>query len=168
MPDTLSIRMRKGSAADLDDVYQLNATAFPEAWSRQALQHAIGHGYELYIAELPDSDSRQTVMAGYLLSQDIMDEVHILQIAVLPAFHRQQIALQLSRTLLEEKGSLPRMQQAVLEVRASNAAAQNLYQKLGFRINGRRKNYYKPRPPQNEHEDALLMSCPLRPMPDKT
>ena len=41
-----------------------------------------------------------------------------------------------------------------LEVRAGNAAAIGLYEKLGFRQAGRRKNYY----PQ-EHEDALLMTA---------
>ena len=40
-----------------------------------------------------------------------------------------------------------------LEVRAGNAPAIALYEKLGFREVGRRKNYYRA-----EHEDALLMT----------
>ena len=40
-----------------------------------------------------------------------------------------------------------------LEVRAGTAPAIALYEKLGFREVGRRKNYYRA-----EHEDALLMT----------
>jgi len=161
MPD---IRIRRGSLADLDAVYRLNIDAFPEAWSKQALQHAIAGDYELLIAE-SSSDGRPPLIAGYLLSHDIVEEVHILQIAVLPAMRRRQIALKLSRALLAEKAGQPHMQRAILEVRASNTAAQRLYRRLGFHICGRRKNYYRPRPPLQEYEDALLMGRLLRPAP---
>ena len=40
-----------------------------------------------------------------------------------------------------------------LEVRESNLPAIRLYEKLGFQVVGRRKNYYR-----EEHEDALLMT----------
>jgi ribosomal-protein-alanine N-acetyltransferase len=46
----------------------------------------------------------------------------------------------------------------LLEVRASNLAAQGLYQSLGFMSDGRRKNYY---PKGSGREDALLMSLTL-------
>jgi len=160
------IRIRRGSLADLDAVYRLNIDAFPEAWSKQALQRAIAGDYELLVAESAPGGGQPPLLAGYLLSHDIMEEVHILQIAVQPAMRRQHIALQLSRTLLTEKAGQPHMQRAILEVRASNTAAQRLYRKLGFRICGRRKNYYRPRPPLQEYEEALLMDRLLRPVPE--
>ena len=40
-----------------------------------------------------------------------------------------------------------------LEVRASNMKAQNLYQKYGFAVVGRRKGYYS-----DDGEDALIMT----------
>jgi ribosomal-protein-alanine N-acetyltransferase len=43
-----------------------------------------------------------------------------------------------------------------LEVRASNAAALRLYQRLGFAIDGRRPGYYR-----NPEEEAMLMSLAL-------
>ncbi|MCK9907331.1 ribosomal protein S18-alanine N-acetyltransferase, partial [Frankia sp. Cpl3] len=39
-----------------------------------------------------------------------------------------------------------------LEVRPSNTAARNLYAKLGFKDQGRRKNYYS-----DNNEDAMIM-----------
>ncbi len=43
---------------------------------------------------------------------------------------------------------------AVLEVRRSNLAAQRLYQRLGFQVEGCRRGYYR-----SPTEDALLMRC---------
>ena len=40
----------------------------------------------------------------------------------------------------------------ILEVRASNEAAQTLYKKLGFKLIGRRRDYYRV-----PVEDALVM-----------
>ena len=43
-----------------------------------------------------------------------------------------------------------------LEVRESNAAARALYERLGFRVQGRRSRYYR-----DPEEDALVMKLPL-------
>ena len=45
-----------------------------------------------------------------------------------------------------------------LEVRASNIAAQNLYQKFGFEVSGTQPRFYT-----DPVEDAVLMKCPLAP-----
>ena len=52
------------------------------------------------------------------------------------------------RWILEETGAL----QATLEVRRSNLAALNLYEKLGFRATAIREGYY-----QNPEEDGLIL-----------
>ena len=49
-----------------------------------------------------------------------------------------------------------RARQAVLEVRAGNEVAQQLYRRCGFEVIGRRRRYYK-----SPVEDALLMSVSL-------
>ena len=45
---------------------------------------------------------------------------------------------------------------AYLEVRADNHGAQALYQRLGYRVSGRRKAYYPN--PDDSRTDALLMT----------
>ena len=81
----------------------------------------------------------------------ILDEGTLEKIVVDPRFRRQGVAEEILRAYL-------RLGQAhlaflTLEVRESNVAAIGLYEKLGFQVVGRRKNYYR-----EEHEDALLMT----------
>jgi len=86
----------------------------------------------------------------------MLDELHLLNLGVHPAWRRQGLGTQLIQHVLKtatEKGTL----RIILEVRASNEAAQALYQKMGFRQIGLRKNYYcKPK------ENALLLGCALK------
>ena len=49
---------------------------------------------------------------------------------------------------------------AWLEVRAGNEAAQKLYERCGFRVSGRRRNYYNA-----PVEDALIMNASMGPLP---
>jgi len=143
----LNLNYRAGGEADLKSVYALNCEAFPESWSQQGLSDALQACYQFLVCM--DGD----ILAGYLLSQDVLDEVHIMQIAVSPDYRRQGIAEQLSQNLLEaNKGS-----EFLLEVRASNQAAQSLYAKLGFTHSGIRKAYYVPQHQGAAREDAVLM-----------
>ncbi|MDX8395891.1 MAG: ribosomal protein S18-alanine N-acetyltransferase [Mariprofundaceae bacterium] len=140
--------IRIGDLDDLDGIYQLNCDSFVESWSYDGLKNAVTGGCELLIAE---SDGE---FAGYLLTQNILDEIHIMQIAVISLFQRQGIAAQLTQQLIQEKHGWKEM---FLEVRASNKPARKLYAQLGFSETGCRKNYYTP----NEsgiREDAVLMT----------
>ena len=75
----------------------------------------------------------------------------MMNIAVHPDFRRQGVARALILALTEElkkRGS----HCLTLEVRASNAPAIALYEKLGFSQAGLRKNYYR-----DPKEDALIL-----------
>lgn len=133
--------------ADLEQVYRLNSTTFAERWSHDGLKRALEDGYALLLC------MDEKLLAGYLLSHDVLDEVHIMQIIVAPACRRQGIAEQLSRMLLAARPG----RTVLLEVRASNAAAQQLYAKLGFVRSGIRKGYYVSQQDDGIREDAILM-----------
>lgn len=141
--------IRRGGAEDLEQVYRLNCEVFSEHWSKKGLQQALEQGMDLYVCIVGED------FAGYILSQDIIDEVHIMQVAVSPAFRRQGVARALSLFLMQHK---PDASTFMLEVRASNGAAQALYASLGFEHVGRRVGYYVPGDHGSEREDALLMS----------
>lgn len=149
--DAAGYSLRAGDLADLAAVYRLNCEAFAESWSKASLHAALESGFDLFVCE------DHGVLAGYILSQDILDEVHIMQVAVDRRHRRRGVARALSRFLLRQKQA---MLAVLLEVRASNRAAQSLYQELGFRRCGLRKNYYSP-DAAGVREDAVLMRLDL-------
>lgn len=150
--------IRAGSLSDLQQVYRLNCEVFPEAWSYDGMALALADDYQLLVAEMIDATTPR--FAGYLLSRDVVDETHIMQVAVRPEFRRQGIARQLTLALcaLKEAEGLLAM---LLEVRASNMPARLLYASLGFHEVGFRADYYTPAAGETEREDAILMSMPL-------
>jgi ribosomal-protein-alanine N-acetyltransferase len=90
-------------------------------------------------------------MPGYL-------ESHLLNITTVPQHRRQGCA----RLLLEALQAWSRLQGAEclwLEVRASNEGARALYEQIGFRQVGRRRDYYPA--DGGQREDAVIMSLGL-------
>jgi len=144
---------RLGTVDDINAVFELNAQLFAEKWSKKSLLDVMQSGFDLYVCE---SDKQ---IAAYILSQDILDEVHIMQVAVAPAYQRQGIAKALSAQLLAEKQNYVL---ALLEVRASNISAQRLYTELGFTEVARRKGYYVAKHKGEGREDAILMQLALQ------
>jgi len=139
---------RLGSIDDINAVFALNQASFSEAWSKQSLLNVMLAGFDLYVCEV------NKTLVGYALSQDILDEVHIMQIAVQTDYQRQGIGSQLTRNLLSDKSEQTLI---LLEVRSSNLPAQAMYERLGFEHIGRRKNYYTPQTLGEPREDALVM-----------
>lgn len=94
------------------------------------------------------SEAAAGELIGYAFFLESID-CELLRIAVRPAWRRRGVAERLLRERLV-RGGFERM---LLEVRAGNMAARRLYEKLGFAVDGVRKNYYK-----TPTEDAILMS----------
>ncbi|HJZ79185.1 MAG TPA: ribosomal protein S18-alanine N-acetyltransferase [Pyrinomonadaceae bacterium] len=91
-------------------------------------------------------------LAGFIVARLIARELHVNNVAVRREFRRQRVGTGLLETALrvaQHHGAT----MAHLEVRAGNEVAQRLYVRCGFRVTGRRKNYYR-----SPVEDALLMS----------
>ncbi|MEG4082891.1 ribosomal protein S18-alanine N-acetyltransferase [Microcoleus sp. POL10_C6] len=81
----------------------------------------------------------------------ILEEAHIIMLAIHPQFQRHGLGQALLLALL--KSACDRqLERATLEVRDSNLAAVYLYKKFGFKEAGRRKRYY-----EDTGEDALVM-----------
>ena len=85
----------------------------------------------------------------------VQDEAEIIDIRVGERFRRTGIGESLL-TQSFEKLRLSEIRSVFLEVRSSNTGAVALYEKLGFAMMGRRKNYYKT---AAGREDALTMRC---------
>ena len=138
--------IRRAKESDILTVCRLEALIFSSHWSRESLRAALSDGYVFVVAE----QSGNT--AGYaILDERVKDEAELLRIAVSPGLRGKGYARALMEYLIEhERG---RGGKIMLEVRASNEAAINLYKSCGFCFSGVRRGYYRL-----PTEDALLMA----------
>jgi ribosomal-protein-alanine N-acetyltransferase len=115
-------------------------------WSERSFRNELDHPQGIFLTALVEGQ-----VVGYGGVWLVIDEAHVTTVAVDPAHQRQGIGMKLMVALLE-KSRNQGMLCATLEVRAGNAAAIELYKKLGFVIAATRKAYY----PDNK-EDAVVM-----------
>ena len=88
---------------------------------------------------------------GFCSFWRVLDELHINNLAVAPAFRRAGVATALLARVLGDGFRLG-ASRATLEVRRSNDSARLLYERLGFSVAGVRRAYYtKP------VEDAIIL-----------
>ncbi|MBF2019846.1 MAG: ribosomal protein S18-alanine N-acetyltransferase [Hydrococcus sp. C42_A2020_068] len=81
----------------------------------------------------------------------ILEEAHITLLMIHPDYQGQGLGQLLLYALLKD-ACKRKLERATLEVRVSNQVAIFLYKKFGFKVAGRRKNYY-----QKTGEDALIL-----------
>lgn len=132
---------------DLDRVTAIEAACQITPWSRQLFADCFESDYLCQVAR------HESGVVAFQVASFVLDESHLMNIAVAPAFQGLGLARAMLTHLLEEaffRGA----RQMFLEVRESNTRAQALYASLDFALLGRRKNYYtKP----DGHEDARIM-----------
>ncbi|MGK3142861.1 ribosomal protein S18-alanine N-acetyltransferase [Pantoea sp. C2G6] len=123
--------------------------AFP--WSEQTFASNQG---ERFLNLRLDADGQ---MAAFAITQVVLDEASLFNIAVDPAFQRRGFGRQLLRHLIDEliKRDVLTLW---LEVRASNLPAIALYEQLEFNQVSCRPNYY---PTASGREDAIIMALTL-------
>ena len=123
----------KETARSLENIEKL---IFGTAWNSDVIQEKIKNKkFKYWIYEVENS------IKGYLGIQFLEEEIEILGIGVDQGSRRKNIATQLMDELIEyfEKSEY---QKIILEVRESNAVAQRLYKKYGFKQISKRKKYY--------------------------
>lgn len=165
LADAISRDMRP---TDLASVLQIERHVQISPWSRLSFEEALtrmeGSGLEQPEAlELLDERSVRNylcrvvmvgeVLAGFHIGSTILDELHILNLAVAPSYQGMGIGHVIMDDFrqLTIKRNLTRQ---FLEVRATNAVAQALYTKWGFEQIAVRKDYY--RLAQGGREDACV------------
>ena len=145
----MKVSIRKMTVEDVPSVSQLDRTSFSLPWPEYAFYYEVkdNSAARCFVAETEDKR-----IVGMAVSWVILDELHIATLAVHPDYRRQGIGERILTEALRD-GRQAGTRYALLEVRAGNEAAQNLYRKFGFRAVGRRPKYYK-----DNSEDAVLMN----------
>ena len=144
-------KIRFAERRDVNELLKLEVAQFPEPWTRGML-----------LDEIENVETRRYTVAvegeaivGYLGLMFVLDEVHVNTIGTLPGNEGRGIASALLRDGLEDSKSRL-IKRATLEVAASNARAQALYFRFGFKPVGVRRNYY-----ERTGEDALVLWADL-------
>jgi ribosomal-protein-alanine N-acetyltransferase len=135
---------------DLDAVLAIEYQSFSTPWTAEMFRTEMQNTERscLLVARVgPDAGT----VVGYLGYRMVIEEMHILIVAVDPRWRRHGIARRLLCQAMEQARQAE-CTRATLEVRASNTEAQQLYYKLKFAPVGVRPRYYS-RPP----EDALIL-----------
>ena len=144
--------VRPAQPGDVSGLALLDRQVNPSPWTERQFAGACG--------EDNGEPERALVVAsegqpqGFVVYSRVLDEVCIHNIAVHPAWQGRGLGRLLLAAALAAARDAGAMR-CHLEVRASNRAARGLYEQLGFRLDGVRKNYY---PTAAGREDALLMT----------
>lgn len=137
--------------SDITSVTSIENRAHSHPWSEKLFLSNFGHRYFSHIL-LKDKQ-----IVGYFVASAVAGEVTLMNIAIAPELQGQGAGQQLLQFLLDYSRQA-QQEEIWLEVRSSNQAAINLYQKLGFVEVDVRKAYY---PTENGREDAVIMCCYL-------
>jgi len=133
---------------DVRQIHEIETLCFPMPWSEESILHDVKENAVARWLVLDNGEGRVLAYAGMWF---VLDEAHVCNVAVHPECRRMGYGRRIMDALmnLAKENSMTLM---TLEVRRSNAPAQNLYHACGFLDVGYRKRYY-----EDNKEDALIM-----------
>lgn len=134
------LQITRASQENIDKIIEIENASFSNPWATKQISESID---KTYIAKEEDK------IKAFICLENILDETHILHMAVHPEFRKQGIAKEMMAFALNFPSK-----KLFLEVRESNLSAQKLYESFGFKVISQRKNYY-----QDNNETALVMEC---------
>jgi len=140
-------------AGDLDEVMAIEEVSFPTPWSRKLFAEELAREFSDALVAVPREGGG---IQGYAVCWTVLDESHLLNIAVRPDARGKGVG----RALLLEcirRGARAGADRIHLEVRAGNGPALRMYEREGFSYAGFRRGYYS-----DTGEDAILLSRDLK------
>ena len=151
MPPMRDARVRLLESPDLVQLEALEQCQ-ERPWSRRQLEEVLGESRVGVLGmELADE------LVAYAVVARLPFDAELQAMLVAPEWRRHGLGaslLQAVRKQAQQWGA----ERLLLEVRAGNAAALQLYRRAGFVEEGRRRSYYPPLEQGAGAEDAVLMS----------
>lgn len=135
---------------DLPEVLAIETKSFKTPWSEALFRSEIFKS--IAVSWVAKMNGR---VVGYLCANLIIDEGHILNLAVHQNYRRLGIASHMIKEMIDVMRE-NNCRSIFLEVRASNEEARKMYENFGFSLFGTRKNYYI-----SPVEDAIVMALRL-------
>lgn len=134
------------NAKHIAPIAMLERVCFSEPWSAEGIIESYKSGTAFFAAENSEH------VLGYIGIKPVLDEGYITNVAVFPQYRKRGVA----SALIEKVFCFARERNlsfVSLEVRVSNTNAVSLYEKYGFKAEGRRRDFYR-----NPREDAYIMT----------
>lgn len=139
------------TAPDLPRTLLIEQASHAVPWTENTLYSNQGERY------LNLKLTHDDIMVAFAITQVVLDEATLFNIAVHPDHQRHGYGRQLLEHLIQQLEQRD-VFTLWLEVRASNARAIALYEDMGFNEVSVRRNYY---PAPGGREDAIIMALPL-------
>ena len=132
---------------DIPAVQEIEREIFLTPWPRNAYRRELLQNRLATYLVLREEDE----LVGYAGLWKMHDEAHVTTVGVRRKEQGRGYGMALMLALIERAYELD-ARWVTLEVRASNFGAMALYEKLGFKVIGRRRGYYT-----DDGEDAVVM-----------
>jgi len=138
--------LRSAVPSDLDQIHALEQACSRNPWTRDGIASGLSSEDSLFLV-LENQENR---IIGFACSSLILDELHILEVAVDKNNRNKGLGALLVNRLLQAAAA-GKAKRAYLEVRRSNLSAIRLYEKCGFTAEAVRAGCY------GDGEDAVFM-----------
>lgn len=141
-----AVSIRRMRLADLPRVMDIEVESFTMPWTDATFRGLLRRSdADLLVAEIEGN------LVGYAVFWAVLDEGELGNVSVSASYRRRGIGAILVEAVLQ-RAAARGVRDVYLEVRVSNAGAQELYNRFGFEQVGRRRNYYI-----QPIEDAFVM-----------
>lgn len=132
---------------DIPTIQDIEREIFLTPWPRNAYRRELMQNRMASYMVIRDGED----IVGYAGLWKMHDEAHVTTVGVRRRDQGRGFGLALMLALIDRAFALE-ARWVTLEVRASNYGAMALYEKLGFKVIGRRRGYYT-----DDGEDAVVM-----------
>lgn len=149
-PDLRAPLLMRLRPSDIAEVQVIEAASFETGWAPTAFQRELDSNplARYLVVREPGSGD----LAGFAGLWLLVDEAHVVTVAIKPSLRRAGYGRLLVHGLIE-LARAEEMANATLECRESNEAARSLYRDYGFYEVGSRPKYYA-----DNNEDAVIMT----------
>ena len=141
---TEDVSIRAATEQDAAEIARIELVSFKTPWSEEMILSEMREPLSSFFVAV-----FQQKIIGYYGFLHILDELHILNVAVDPDLRQKGVGKKLIEHLVEQARALS-ARAVTLEVRESNLPAIRLYESFGFACAGVRPHYY------TDKENALI------------
>ncbi len=143
-----TVSLRPLTEDDLNQVLLIESKSHPDPWKKAHFEAEIQKPFTRVLV-LTD-DETDTIVIGYIIYWLQAEGVSLMNITVDPNWRGFGFGNKLMQAMIKEAVAED-ISRIILEVRASNESAIQLYEKIGFKVTHQRKNFY------SNGETALVM-----------